>query len=305
MAIFEKLFGRRGPKTAVEFYNRGVDYFEQGDLDRAIADYTEAVRLDPQQRHVPAYQNLAAAYLALGDFDRAVADATRLLERDPHNASALCLRAGMYDLQGEFDKAIADYTEAIRLHPHDVQGYHNRGESYLGQRDWDKAIADLTEAIRLYAQEQSPAGFTEPIRLHVDGLAPFYSQTYCSRGSAYAGKRDYGKAVSDFGEAVRLNPGAPHACHELAWLRATCPEAEFRDGRQAVVYATKACGLSDWREPTHLACLAAAYAEVGQFDEAVKWQKKALESPDFPDEEREDARSRLQLYEEGKPFRNE
>jgi serine/threonine-protein kinase len=72
-----------------------------------------------------------------------------------------------------------------------------------------------------------------------------------------------------------------------------------------MAHARKACELTEWGDASYFHSLAAAYAEVGQFGEAVKWQKKALESPDLPDDEREDARLRLQLYEEGKPVLNE
>ena len=70
-------------------------------------------------------------------------------------------------------------------------------------------------------------------------------------------------------------------------------------------YATKACELISQGDGNRFDTLAAAYAETGKFDEAVKWLKKALDSDDFPEEERKDAELRLQLYEDGKPYRDE
>ena len=92
----------------------------------------------------------------------------------------------------------------------------------------------------------------------------------------------------------------------LAWFWSTCPKAELRDGKKAVEYAEKACKLTEYKEATFLDTLAAAYAENGQFEEAVKTQQKALKSPDdFPKKELEKAKMRLQLYMQGKPYRKE
>jgi hypothetical protein len=58
-----------------------------------------------------------------------------------------------------------------------------------------------------------------------------------------------------------------------------CPQDDLRDGKKAVEYARKACDLTEWKSAWDLDTLAAAYAEVGQFDEAVKWQKKVAGTP--------------------------
>jgi hypothetical protein len=88
-------------------------------------------------------------------------------------------------------------------------------------------------------------------------------------------------------------------------LLATCPKDSVRDGNKAIKLATKGCELSAWKVAGYLSTLAAAYAETRQFEEAVKWQKKALDLWYGDDEDREKARQRLKLYEAEKPYRDD
>jgi serine/threonine-protein kinase len=88
-----------------------------------------------------------------------------------------------------------------------------------------------------------------------------------------------------------------------AWLWATCPEPEFRDGKKAVESATKACELSKWKERNDLDTLAASYAETGDFDQAVKWEEKAIAlTPESEAGEKKARNERLALYRNGKPY---
>jgi tetratricopeptide (TPR) repeat protein len=83
---------------------------------------------------------------------------------------------------------------------------------------------------------------------------------------------------------------------------ATCPDPSLRDGKRAVQLATKACELADWEDANDLENLAAAHAECGRFEEAVKWQAKAVELGKGL-QDADEARQRLDLYKAGKPFR--
>jgi tetratricopeptide (TPR) repeat protein len=156
-----------------------------------------------------------------------------------------------------------------------------RGTAAMDRKDWDAAVKEFTEAIRLDPQDDS---------------------AYHNRGFAYAEKREYAKAIADYKEAVRLAPDDPTGHTSLAWLLATCPDAGLRDGKRAVKLATRACELSDWEDANDLENLAAAHAECGRFDEAVRWQAKAVALGTGLLNAGE-ARDRLDLYKKGKPFR--
>ncbi len=133
----------------------------------------------------------------------------------------------------------------------------------------------------------------------VTALAQDASVDY-AHGNAWYDKGEYDKAIADYSEAIRLIPKVVVAHNSLAWLLATCPDAKYRNGSQAVEHATKACELSSWKNLGALDTLAAAYAEAGDFEKAVEWQTKAVSMAS--ENEKPDYQSRLDLYRAGKPY---
>jgi hypothetical protein len=89
----------------------------------------------------------------------------------------------------------------------------------------------------------------------------------------------------------------------LAWLLATCPDDQIRDGKNAVTLATKACDLSKWEKYEYVDTLAAAYAETGDFEQAVKYQKQAASMDGIPEDNRTNVQKRIELYLQHKPYR--
>ncbi len=103
------------PDQAVAHHNRGLAYAVKGDLDRAIADFSEAIRLDPKD--VWSYHNRGLAYAAKGDFDRAIADYSEAIRLDPKDVLAYKNRGGAYLYSGALPKALADFNQASELGP--------------------------------------------------------------------------------------------------------------------------------------------------------------------------------------------
>jgi tetratricopeptide (TPR) repeat protein len=176
---------RRDPKNANAYYSRGNAYSEKGDTDRAIADYTETIRLNPT--YANAYYNRGNGYSNKGDMDRAIADYTAAIRLNPRNANAYYNRGNAYSNDARTDRAIADYTEAIRLDPGYVNAYFNRGNAHGSNDDTGRAIADYTETIR---------------------LDPTYANAYLNRGLAYEKLADFARARSDFSTTLGLGQKA-------------------------------------------------------------------------------------------------
>ncbi len=103
---------------------------------------------------------------------------------------------------------------------------------------------------------------------------------------------------------MRCAPEQAPVFNSLAWLLATCPDEEHRDGSQAVQHAIRACELTEWTNPHCLGTLAAAYAEMGEFPKAVRWQAEAIEAA-TADYDVAAAQRRLGLYKAARPYRQE
>jgi tetratricopeptide (TPR) repeat protein len=116
---------RLDPKFAPAFYNRAITYESNKDYDRAIADYTEAIHLTPDN---PSYwNNLCWSRAVAGQFEQAVKDCNESLILRPNESDTFDSRGFAYLKSGDFDRAIADYDAALRLDPKKAGSLYGRG----------------------------------------------------------------------------------------------------------------------------------------------------------------------------------
>jgi len=226
----------------------------------------------------------------LGDYREAVRLLTRAIAEE-HDAMKLALahrfRGLSYKHLGRRDDALRDFLEVIRLQPQLDLGYYNAGVIYNLQKRYKDAVDMMTRAINL---QKDPRGL---------------ARRRSERGNAYFHLGDFRRAQADFVAALRADKRDPDVLNNVAWFRATCPDARFRNGKEAVELATLACTLDKWRDADEIDTLAAAYAEAGDFAEAERYQQKAMALLSEDEALRLKFRARLEQYRARQPVRQE
>lgn len=168
-------FSSAAAPSAGEHLSQGVEYAKQGQLDKAIAEFEEAIRLDPN--YVKAHVNLGIAYAKQGMFDKAIAAYEEAIRLDPNIVEAHYNLGNAYAEQGMLDEAIAEYKEALKLNPDDVNTHLNLGVTYRDLGKSDEAIAEFETYLRLKPDAQNRAAVEEEIaklKESVAGQAPEY-----------------------------------------------------------------------------------------------------------------------------------
>ena len=159
------------------------------EYDKAIRDFTEAIRLGTR---TPRFSTRAASRGLSGTkYDKAIADFTEAIQIDPLRTAAYSSRGLAWAEKRQYDKAIADHNEAIRLEPRTANAYTCRGNAW--------------------SEQQGCTTRRSPITTRPSGSIRQNANTHTSRGHAWSRKHEYDKAIADFTEAIRLEPGSPAA----------------------------------------------------------------------------------------------
>ncbi len=209
---------RLSAQTADDYVKRGWASANKGEDDKAIADYTKALAIDP--KNVNSYISRGAVWHAKGEDDKAIADYTKALAIDPKNVNSYINRGNAWHAKGEHDKAIADYTKALAIDPKNVNSYISRGAVWHAKGEYGKAITDYTKAV---------------------AIAPKADRAYLNLAFIYAAcpdakYRDGKKSVESAIKADELTGGKdPAVLHTLA-----AAYAESGDFAKAQEFQTKA-----------------------------------------------------------------
>lgn len=291
---------------------RGAVLFELKRNDEAMRAFDRAIQLQPGSAN--PYVQRARIRAELKDTKGALEDLNIAVGLEPENTWVLLTRARVYQLMGDLNKAKEDIEAALKNRPDDVEALELRAIIYATEKKYDQAIKDLEELTKIapknsslnlqlgmfYMDDKQSHKAIEKFDLVLSGDNK-NELAYAERASAYLNLGKHAEAIRDYDQALKLKPDDEQVQNNLAWVLCTSPDAKLRDGKRALELAKQACEATEYKKDFILSTLAAAYAETGDFENAVKWSKKSVELADAGDQE--ELNKELASFKEKKPWR--
>ncbi len=267
---------------------RGDADVNSGSPLRAIASYTEALRVEPD--HVEALKGRAGLRYDRREYAKAIEDFDAVLRIQPQDEYALKWRGAAHQFLSHFREAVSDYTHALHSEPTDIDLLNWRGDVYTDLLDYSLALQDYTSSLhildaqalvhgargqcldKLNRQDEALKEFRRVIE--IDPSSPW---GYHWQGLLHSNRGEYRQAIDSLDAAIRVDSEFHPAHVALTWIYATALDPSVRDGFKAVDLGYKACKLSNWKDSNDVGNLACAYAEAGMFEEAVDFCSWAFE----------------------------
>ena len=322
--------------VAVAYNKFGDVQLRRGATDEALQSYQKALKLsedlarpDPDDAQAKrdltvSYDRLGAAHLTRGSTDLALQSYQKALKlsedlakSDPTNLQARQDLGFFFSRMAQIYERDRDFARAREWNEKMLAADRQLSELMAGSaavrrkvavdceilsrlcyrsRGWSAAMSYAQRALDNAVEARKLAGNDRPFQWD-------FSSTLRILGGAQAGAGQMKAARRSYEEAAKAGPKSHAAYNDLAWLLATCWDDSVRDGKRATELATIACELTRWKDGRIIDTLSAAYAEAGKFQEAVKYQKKAVEFAEaYTAEAIRELRERLKLYESGKPY---
>ena len=268
----------------------GTCFYHMKNYEEAARCYEMALLLKPDNADVCIY--LLQTYEKLKLYDKVIPHIAQLIKLKPKEMlPEMCLNTWGYNIS-VYNDAIENYLQKKLSESSYVQGFikYCSAESL-------SSLGKQKEANKAY--EESKAIYQQLLNINYD--KDYDAYIFWGLGGSCYGLKQYKEAIADYEKSFKADPNFTASYSKLAFLYATCPEDEFRNGQEAVKLAQKACEFNDYKFYVCITVLAAAYAETGDFESAVKYQKKALEMAD--DLAKEEYEKRLEAYKAKKPWR--
>jgi tetratricopeptide (TPR) repeat protein len=302
------------PDSAEAHNNLGFALYGEDHIEEAVAHCQEALRLNPD--YTEAHTNLANALKKQGNLDGAIVHYREVLRLKPSDAQGHTNLGVVLHALGRPEEAVVAYQQALRIRPDNAEAHYKQGLALQSLGRTEDAITHYQEVLRIKPDfvgvnynlgtalqalgllDEALAHYQVILQVKPDDVA-----AHSRSGTALEALGRFQEALVHHNDALRYSPKNVAAVNNLAWLLATCPLADVRDGQQALKLAEQ---LAQWEGPgrfTFLDTLSAAHAEVGELDRAIDWQQQAIDLA--PHDQKEALGRRLKLYQQGKPYRQE
>jgi tetratricopeptide (TPR) repeat protein len=281
LSLWRHTLACTGPNHVAET-NYGAALANAGQYEEAIVHFSKALQFN---RAAPlVHLNLGHAFEALNRIDEAMHQYPKAAGNcDQCGATAHDNLGVILSRRGQTVEAVAHFQAAIEAKPDFAPAHFNCGLALIDLDRMDEAIGQFRETL---------------------AIDPGYLDAHTALGNLLAARGRFAEAMDHYKTVLASSPDNARAVQMLAWLQATAPQPVQRNAKEAVELARWACQLTGNRRAEPLDTLGAAYAEAGRFPEAVNAAEKALViATKQADRKLADAvRSRIALYEAGKPF---
>jgi tetratricopeptide (TPR) repeat protein len=309
----------RNPNSILANNNFSVMLIDRGQFDDAIIHLQKVLEIQPDDPD--GHDNFGNALLKKGDINEAIFHYEAALKSAPYRADVYFNFGNACVQNGQPDEALAHFQKACELKPNYVEAYNNAGSVLLKSGQLDDAIACWRKALGInpnLALPHNNIGYALCRYGRLDeGLGELQKaveiQSDCieARNNMAVALIKMGRtdqAILQLQKVLEIQPRDASALKNMAsvaWMLATCPDVSRRDGRKAIELAQRA-QLSAGENVTVLQTLAAAYAETGDFSDAVATAQQALQiAKSKNDPSLGELQAQLKLYQAGSPFRDD
>jgi len=273
----------RNPECWMAHTNLGLVLLQKGKIDDGIAHYRSALQMQPNSWD--AEYNLGTALVRKGQVDEAIRHCERAVGMRPTDPDAQVSLGDALLRKGRIDDAIDHYQKAMMARPDHFLSRYGLCQALLEKGELDSAIQVCRSALVLWPSD-ADCHTTLAIALEENG--------------------NPAEATQHYQKALELAPRSIPTLTNLAWLLATSPDASLRNGPKAVELAGQADRLVGGTNTLVLRTLAAAYAENGEFANAVRTARSAMQLARMHGEDSltADLDQQIALYQLGMPYRD-
>ena len=270
------------PSCQYSWQGLGMALIEQRKYGEAIAACRAALEVDP--RMASAHSTLGLALMKLGQTNDAMWHYTEALRLQPELADAQYNLANALAGHGQIEAASKHYEASLRSDPSSADGHNNLAYMLAREGKLDRAESEFRSAL---------------------ALRPDLWQAHYGLAALFVRQGKVQEAMRQYHATLAIRPDFVEVLTRLAWLLAVHPDLHLRNGTQAVELAERACRLTQYGQPTVLMTLAAAYAEMGRFAEAVSSAQKAQSLAQVAGQTKLARRNQqlLELFQAGQPYR--